>query len=145
LCCVEKTNSESQSAKPYRELGRKIQFHHNTVKKYLTKINGHQCKARKSAPKTTAIRHQSYVDDPDAKLFHCKIVSDFVSRRSEKHFPEIPLALSISQIIDFPPVSFFHQIFCGYFFPGKLPPIILLWPFLSPTIVTKHLRKRFSF
>jgi hypothetical protein len=39
--------------------GPKIQVHHNTVKKYLTKIEVHQ-KAKNSAPKTTA-RQQSII------------------------------------------------------------------------------------
>jgi hypothetical protein len=54
-----KKQTTGRSAKFYRELGRKIQVHHNTVKKYLTKKGGHR-KAKKSAPKTTA-RQQSVI------------------------------------------------------------------------------------
>jgi hypothetical protein len=46
-------------AKSYRELGRKIKFHHNTVKKYLLKMRVHR-KAKKFAPETTA-RQQSNI------------------------------------------------------------------------------------
>jgi hypothetical protein len=107
-CAALRKQIAGCSARTYRELGRKIQIHHNTVNKYLTKIDGH-CKAKKSAPKTTVIRHQSYVDATDAKLFLCKIV--FWECRK----------LSIFQI-DFLPVSFFHQIFPGYFFLGQTTP-----------------------
>jgi hypothetical protein len=48
-----------RSAKSYRELGRKIQVHHNTVKKYLTGVH---CKAKKSAPKP------QHVNNPSSKL-----------------------------------------------------------------------------
>jgi DNA-binding CsgD family transcriptional regulator len=37
-----KKQTAGRSAKSYRELGRKIQVHHNTVKKYLTKIGVHR-------------------------------------------------------------------------------------------------------
>jgi hypothetical protein len=47
------------SAKSYRELERKIQGHHNAVKKYLTKKGVHR-KAKKFAIKTTA-RQQSVI------------------------------------------------------------------------------------
>jgi hypothetical protein len=48
-----KKQTAVHSAKSYRELGRKIQVQHNTVKKYLTKMGVHR-KAKKSAPNTTA-------------------------------------------------------------------------------------------
>jgi hypothetical protein len=54
-----KKQTAGRSAKSYRELGRKIQVHHNTVKKYLTKMGVHR-KAKKSAPKTT-VRQQSVI------------------------------------------------------------------------------------
>jgi hypothetical protein len=51
-----------RSAKLYRELGLKIKVHHNTVKKYLTKMRVHR-KAKKFTPKTTStIRHQNQVE-----------------------------------------------------------------------------------
>jgi hypothetical protein len=50
LICIFR---EGRSAKSYRQLGRKIKVHHNTVKKYWTKMRVHR-KAKKSAPKTTA-------------------------------------------------------------------------------------------
>jgi hypothetical protein len=37
-----KKQTAGRSAKSYRELGRKIQVHHNTVKKYLTKMGIHR-------------------------------------------------------------------------------------------------------
>jgi DNA-binding transcriptional regulator YhcF (GntR family) len=40
-----KKQTAGRSAKSYRELGRKIQVHHKTVKKYLTKMEVH-CKAK---------------------------------------------------------------------------------------------------
>jgi DNA-binding transcriptional regulator YhcF (GntR family) len=54
-----KNHTTGRSAKSYRELGQKIQVHHNTVKKYLTKMGVHH-KTKKSAPKTTA-RQQSVI------------------------------------------------------------------------------------
>jgi hypothetical protein len=36
---VMKKQTEARSAKSYRELGRKLQTPHNTVKKYLTTIH----------------------------------------------------------------------------------------------------------
>jgi hypothetical protein len=54
-----KKQTVGRSAKSYRELGRKIQVHHNTVKKYLTKMGVHR-KAKNSSPKTTA-RQQSVI------------------------------------------------------------------------------------
>jgi hypothetical protein len=41
-------------------LGRKIQVHHNTVKKFFDKDGSPHCKAKKSTPKTTA-RQQSVI------------------------------------------------------------------------------------
>jgi hypothetical protein len=54
-----KKQTTGRTAKSYRELGQKIQVHHNTVKKYLTKIEVH-CKAQESPPKTTT-RQQSVI------------------------------------------------------------------------------------
>jgi DNA-binding transcriptional regulator YhcF (GntR family) len=48
-----KKQTAGRSAKSYRELGRKIQAHHNTVKKYLKKMEVHR-KTQKLVPKTTA-------------------------------------------------------------------------------------------
>jgi transposase len=53
ICVALKKQTAGRNAKSYRELRRKIQVHHNTVKKYLTKMGVHR-KAKKSAPKTTA-------------------------------------------------------------------------------------------
>jgi phage gp16-like protein len=44
-----KKQTAGRSTKSYRELRRKIQVLHNTVKKYLTKMGVHR-KAKKSAP-----------------------------------------------------------------------------------------------
>jgi hypothetical protein len=54
-----KKQTAGHSTKSYRELGRKIQVHHNTFKKYLTKTRVHR-KAKKFAPKTTS-RQQSVI------------------------------------------------------------------------------------
>jgi hypothetical protein len=51
-----KKQTAGRSAKSYRELGWKIQAHHYTVKKHLTKMGVHH---KKSVPKTTA-RQQSF-------------------------------------------------------------------------------------
>jgi DNA-binding transcriptional regulator YhcF (GntR family) len=50
-----KKQTAGRSAKSYRELGWKIQVHHNTVKKYLTKIRVHR-KAKKSARQQSVIK-----------------------------------------------------------------------------------------
>jgi hypothetical protein len=55
---VEKRTA-SHSRKWHRKLRQKMQVHHNTVKKYLTKMGVHR-KGKKSAPKTTA-RQQSVI------------------------------------------------------------------------------------
>jgi AraC-like DNA-binding protein len=49
-----KKQTASRSGKSYRELRRKIQVHHNTVKKYLTKMRVHS-KAKKSAARQQSI------------------------------------------------------------------------------------------
>jgi hypothetical protein len=56
-----KKQTAGRSAKSYRELGQHIQVHHNTVKKYLTKMSVHR-KAKMSAPQnhsTSTICHKS--------------------------------------------------------------------------------------
>jgi hypothetical protein len=58
-CAALKKQTAGCSSKPHRELGRKIQVHHKTVKKYSTKMGVHR-KAKKFAPKTTA-RQQSVI------------------------------------------------------------------------------------
>jgi hypothetical protein len=68
-----KKQTASRSAKLYRELGRKIQVHHNTVKKYLTKMRVHR-KAKKIAPKTTA--HQQSVIKAWLKLLTQNLFTD---------------------------------------------------------------------
>jgi DNA-binding transcriptional regulator YhcF (GntR family) len=64
-----------RSAKSYRELGRKIQIHHNTVKKYLTKMEVRR-KAKESAPETTA--RQQFVIKAGLKL----LTQNFFSAKS---------------------------------------------------------------
>jgi hypothetical protein len=59
VCAALKKQTAGRSAKLYRELGRKIQVHHDTDKKYLTKMRVHR-KAQKPPPKTTA-RQQSVI------------------------------------------------------------------------------------
>jgi hypothetical protein len=54
-----KKQTTGHSAKAHRGLRQKIPVHHNTVKKYLTKIRV-LTKAEKSAPKTTS-RQQSVI------------------------------------------------------------------------------------
>jgi DNA-binding CsgD family transcriptional regulator len=51
-----------RSAKSYRELSRKIQVHHNTVKKYLTKME-----VRRKAKKNPHLKPQ-LVNNPSSKL-----------------------------------------------------------------------------
>jgi hypothetical protein len=71
-----KKQTAGRSAKSYHELGWKIQVHHNTLKKYLTKMGVYR-KAKKSAPSklqqnysiTSTIRHQSW-----RKLFSAKSI-----------------------------------------------------------------------
>jgi hypothetical protein len=54
-----KNKQRFAAVKSYRELRLKIQIHHNTVKKYLAKIEEY-CKAKKSVTKTTA-RQQAVI------------------------------------------------------------------------------------
>jgi hypothetical protein len=54
-----KKQTAGRSPKSYRELERKIQVHHNTIKKYLPKMEVHR-KSKKSALKTTA-RQQTVI------------------------------------------------------------------------------------
>jgi hypothetical protein len=66
---------ETYLIQSYRKLDQKIQIHYNTVKKFLTK-NGSPPQSQKIRTlnhSASTIRHQSWVEAPDAKLFLYKI------------------------------------------------------------------------